>query len=366
MPPQHTTLLSPTELAYLHTSLTLSPPIRPDARSPTTFRPLIAETELLPSANGSARLCFADGMEGIVGVKAELERTSNARQRAGLAGHERDDEDFAMGDIEVNKDAENEEELKVADEWVEMTIDMPGQREDDSMIIFLAQMTHEGLVADGTLPRRLYINERWHWRLYIDVRMTLPNPNLALALCAADWDSTYPLPLLSLSTHLALLSTYLPALISKGDEDPLFNDDWDAALPLYASTKGKQNENITISKPSVTLLVISVGDNLFFDPSPEELAVADAVMAVTLTSSTQSGARVLAIRTIDPPSRLSPSSSAALGGEPGFRGEVDGNEGTWKPRRGGIKKEVLGKMVGICVKPGGIGEEVLGGLQGFT
>ncbi|CAF9942211.1 hypothetical protein IMSHALPRED_003417, partial [Imshaugia aleurites] len=68
------TLLSPSELSYLHTSLSLHPPIRPDARPPTSFRPLVAETDLLPSANGSARLCFADGTEAIVGVKAEVEK----------------------------------------------------------------------------------------------------------------------------------------------------------------------------------------------------------------------------------------------------------------------------------------------------
>ena len=69
------TLLSPAELAYLHDSLSLTPPIRPDGRTPTQFRPLVAETGILPGTNGSARICFADGTEAIVGVKAEVERT---------------------------------------------------------------------------------------------------------------------------------------------------------------------------------------------------------------------------------------------------------------------------------------------------
>ena len=146
----------------------------------------------------------------------------------------------------------------------------------------------------------------------------------------------------------------------------MFNDDWDAALPLYPSANGKQSENTTISKPPVTLLVISVGDNILFDPSREELSVADAVVAVTLTSSSQSGPKLLAIRTIDPPSRLSSSSSAALGDELGFGEDDKEKEGTWKPRRGGMKRSVLKKMVGMCVKPGGVGEEVLSGLEGVA
>jgi exosome complex component RRP42 len=77
-PSQSQQLLSPAELAYLHSSLSLTPPIRPDSRSPTQFRPLIAETDILPGTNGSARICFADGTEAIVGVKAAVEKTSTS------------------------------------------------------------------------------------------------------------------------------------------------------------------------------------------------------------------------------------------------------------------------------------------------
>ena len=137
-------------------------------------------------------------------------------------------------------------------------------------------------------------------------------------------------------------------------------------MPLYSPTHGKQSENTIILKPPVTLLVISVGENILFDPSHEELAVADTVVAVTLTSFAQSGANVLAIRTIDPPSRLSSSSSAALGGEPGFGEESREDEGTWKPKRGGIRRSVLKRMIETCTKSGGVGEEVLVGLEGFS
>lgn len=163
------TLLSPSELSYLHTSLALIPPIRPDARSPTSFRPLVAETDLLPSANGSARLCFADGTEAIVGVKGEVEKT------VGAVGHDlvegsQSSEDEEMGGLE----AEGMGKGRGEDRWIEVTVDIPEQRDDDAMIVFLAQMIHEGLVADHTLPARLVINSRWHWRLYIDVR---PSPH---------------------------------------------------------------------------------------------------------------------------------------------------------------------------------------------
>src|SRR5271170_3774085 len=70
---------SPAELAYLHTSLSLTPPIRPDSRTSTQFRALSAETDILPATNGSAHLSFSDGSEAIVGVKAEVERTASSK-----------------------------------------------------------------------------------------------------------------------------------------------------------------------------------------------------------------------------------------------------------------------------------------------
>ncbi len=161
MAPQAPSLLSPSELSYLHSSLSLQPPIRPDARAPTSFRPLVAETDLVPSANGSARLCFADGTEAIVGVKGEVERTGDARRNVDVGG-----EDEGMG----GTGSEEFGEEKGEDGWIEVSIDVPGQRDDDAMVVFLAQMIDEGLVADGWLRSRLVINGRWHWRLYIDVR----------------------------------------------------------------------------------------------------------------------------------------------------------------------------------------------------
>ncbi|KAL8856335.1 MAG: hypothetical protein Q9178_007026 [Gyalolechia marmorata] len=349
MPPS--TLLSPSELSYLHTSLSLNPPIRPDARSPTTFRPLIAETDLLPTTNGSARLCFADGSEAIVGVKAEVERTlgaGNASRHVQWYG----DEDTQMHSAEESVDEDRRQQARGQgqDSWIEVTIDMPGfGRDDDGVIVFLAQMLQEGLVADGELKDRLWIGWGWHWRVYIDI-LLLTAPN------------SYPLPLLSLTTHLALLATRLPAPISRIDEDPLFNDDWDVAEPLYPSSASE-----SASKPPVTLLVMSVGDNIFFDPSREELAVADAVCAVTVGTIDAAGSagkrrertprlRLLSLRTIDPPARLAAAASTT---------EAEDDQGAWRPARGGMKRATVGRMVKIILEAGGVGEEIMTGLGGF-
>ncbi|KAL8997034.1 MAG: hypothetical protein Q9169_003575, partial [Polycauliona sp. 2 TL-2023] len=168
MPPS--TLLSPSELSYLHSSLALSPPIRPDARSPTTFRPLVAETDLLPTTNGSARLCFADGSEAIVGVKAEVERTIGASNTFYSHGDD-GDQDTKMHSAEEDMGEERRRHArgKGQDSWIEVTIDMPGfGRDDDGVVVFLAQMLQEGLVADGGLRDKLWIGRGWHWRVYVD------------------------------------------------------------------------------------------------------------------------------------------------------------------------------------------------------
>ena len=58
-------------------------------------------------------------------------------------------------------------------------------------------------------------------------------------------------------------------------------------------------------RPPITLLVISVGENVIFDPNREEIAVADAVLAISVTRDSDAGnLKLLSIRTVDPPSRL--------------------------------------------------------------
>ena len=378
--------LSPAELAYLHASLSLTPPIRPDGRSPTQYRPLSAETGILPGTNGSARICFADGTEAIVGVKAEVEKT-RARW---------DDETIFLEGQEGDEGAEEDKEKEQGGnrEWVELTVEIPGQRDDDSGTIFLAQMLSEALLADGAFVERLKINRGWHWKLYLDVSISDARTRFCerrigklteVQILLISPPLSYPLPLLSLTTHLALLSTRLPRLKSEGDEDPFFDDDWAAAPHLYPKDRK--------ARPPVTLLVMAVGNNIIFDPAKEELAVADVALAVSVGDSAERTGktaededmevdgrklRLLSIRTVDPPSRLTPpgvpnATNSAYGHAvagpqqqkmPEARAvESEAVEGVWKAPRGGAKLAVMGALVQKVLERGGVADEVLDALE---
>ncbi|KAE8145447.1 putative exoribonuclease family protein [Aspergillus avenaceus] len=367
--------ISPAELSYLYTSLALpGSPIRPDGRSPTQFRPLTAETDILPGTNGSARVGFADGTQAIVGVKAEVEKTVVTADALKLPQQAKDD-------YAGNEDGDGNQGSSTGHgSWVQMSIEIPGFRDDDALPVFLSEMMREPLVESvsnggsgndemaGGLKKRLVINKRWHWRLYIDV-LLLSQPQ------------SYPLPLLSLTTHLALLSTRLPKLKSKGEEDPFFDDDWGAAEYIYPRAL-KSKSHLSPShqvRPPVTLLVISVGENVIFDPSREEIAVADTVLAVSVARDSDSDTlKLLSMRTIDPPSRLTQPGvansenvatlgSTAAAEEAAILNPSTGEEevpGVWRPRRGGVKRSTIARMVKLVLQKGGVGEEVLEGLEG--
>lgn len=378
MPSAQALLLSPAELAYLHTSLSLPTPIRPDGRKPTQFRPLTAETGILPGTNGSARVCFADGTEAIVGVKAEIEKTVTD-QTAVLEGSEGQDED---GRAATEPAARNE--------WIEITVEIPGYRDDDATTVFLASMLSEALVADGEFAKKLLINRRFHWKLYLDVGFspTLPMPRPRRLLTAPQIflispPLSYPLPLLSLTTHLALLATRLPRLKSEGDEDPMFDDDWEASTYLYPRTRAASGP-----RPPITLLVVSIGGNILFDPSGEELAVADVALAVSVAEASRedgkgkAGAmevdsprelRLLAMRSIDPPSRLTPpgipnadNPATGTAGGPGRKGLAKGEapKGVWRAPVGGAKFSTIQLMVQQVLEAGGVADDVLKGIEG--
>ncbi|KAI9710946.1 MAG: hypothetical protein M1820_002383 [Bogoriella megaspora] len=367
-------LLSPAELSYIHSSLSLDPPIRPDLRTPTQFRPLIAESDILPTTNGSARICFADGTEAIVGVKAEVEKsawkpsTEHGVHLGPGGGDEGDDEQQDDEGGAGGAEGKRKKQGVGENSWIEISVEIPGYRDDDTMPIFLSAMLIEAVLASGDLKDRLWLNNRFHWKLYIDI----------LLLSAP---SSYPLPLLSLTTHLALLSTRLPRLISDADENPLFDDDWHASTYLYPrsdATSGPQQQR---DRPAITLLVMSVGENIVFDPSREELAVAECVVAISVgeaaaeAGDVEKRLRLLAIRTIDPPSRLTPpgvpdAMNSATGGEAptGSREALALREGVeqrgvWRPPRGGVRRGVLGRMIKMAVERGGVGEEVLEALE---
>lgn len=352
---------SPAELAYLHTSLASVPPLRPDARqSSTDFRPLRAETGVLPAVNGSAHVGFSDGREAIVGVKLEVEKTP---RNPALIAAETLVADGAM-DLDGQENSAKQDGTQQGNpEWVTLNLTLPGLRDDDTNLVFLEEMLREPLVVSSTsssqsqsLPDKLIINHRWHWHIYIDVLLISPH---GLA--------SYPLPLLSMATHLALRDTRVPKLASQGEEDPIANDDWMASTFLYPRGPSKsksrsQESSPSTEKPPVTLLVVVVGESVIFDPSREELAVADAVVAVSVGVGGSDGKelRLLATRMINTPAR------DTMKGVP-QSGEVQEGidvPGVWKPRVGGIKRSVL-KSVIKEVFAGGVAKDVLDGLDGF-
>ncbi|XTI82591.1 hypothetical protein V2W45_1337765 [Cenococcum geophilum] len=148
-----------------------------------------------------------------------------------------------------------------------MNIEIPGFRDDDAL---------------------LYINRRFHSMFFFCL------PHFPIFL------------LLSMTTHLALLTSRLPALKSEKDEDPLFDDDWDASMSLYPKGSAKSSTDSEAAKPPVIVLAMTVGQNAIFDPCKEELVVVDVVLAVACISSQPTGARIVSIRTIDPTSYLTP------------------------------------------------------------
>lgn len=171
---------------------------------------------------------------------------------------------------------------------------------------------------------------------------------------------------------------------SELEEDPLFDDDWEAAVFLYPRDKQSKGH----ARPPVTLLVMAVQDNIIFDPSKEELAVAEVVLAVSVgerstgapgtnteamevDSKSARDLRLLSVRTIDPPSRLTPPGvpnflNTATGGSAAGSMEQSENletKGVWQPPRGGAKRKIIAAMIQRVLEKGGVGEEVLDGLD---
>jgi exosome complex component RRP42 len=350
MPSLTTTLpFSPAELAYLHTSLSSTPPLRPDARPlATDFRSLRAETDILPAVNGSAHVGFSDGREAIVGVKLEVEKTLQPQEQFDEKGQDGD------MDMDVDSDESKKKMRRGKQEWVSLTLTLPSLRDDDAHLIFLEEMLRESLVVPSSssttsgahsLQDTLVINSRWHWHIYIDVLLISPN---GLA--------SYPLPLLSMATHLALRDTRVPKLKSEGEEDPVADDDWMASRYLYPRGVGTGGVRV---RPPVTLLVVVVGENVIFDPSREELAVGDGVVAVSVAGGVE-GFEVIATRMIDSPARDT-MKGVPVSGEVGEGVELPS---VWRPRVGGVKRGVLKKAVNAVLE-GGVARDVVGGLDGF-
>lgn len=167
---------------------------------------------------------------------------------------------------------------------------------------------------------------------------------------------------------------------------------------LYTRRAGK-----ALSRPPLTLLVMAVANNIIFDPAKEELAVADVALAVSVgeafagSASSVSGRkaakndkmdvdavigggrnlRLLSIRTVDPPSRLTPpgvpnAANTAYGAaaatttqkQPEARTvETENVEGVWKAPRGGAKVLVMAALVDKVLEKGGVADEVFDALE---
>jgi hypothetical protein len=116
-------------------------------------------------------VCFSDGTEAIAGVKAEVEKS---QWRPGSTEQSLQ-VDEADGDEEVGQAGT---QGAGENSWISMSIEVPGFRDDDALPVFLSAMLTEALLADGKLKDRLWINRRFHWKLYIDVRTMCARPRL--------------------------------------------------------------------------------------------------------------------------------------------------------------------------------------------
>ena len=78
---------------------------------------------------------------------------------------------------------------------------------------------------------------------------------------------------------------------------------------------------------------------------------------------------------MDPPSHqtnpgIADAQNSATGGSVNHGGTfVGGNEneeeeGVWRPPLGGMKRDVIGRVIEMVTREGGVGEEVLAGLEG--
>lgn len=169
----------------------------------------------------------------------------------------------------------------------------------------------------------------------------------------------------------------------------MFDDDWESSVFIYPRESESGAAKTGGARPPITLLVVTVGDNVIFDPSKEELAVAEAALAVSVAEVRKAGGgggdmdvdskaarelKLLSIRMIDPPSRLTPpgvpngTTAGTGGGEAAPTAPAATNqdpvEGVWKAPLGGTKFGVLDGIIQAVLEKGGVADEVLDGLDG--
>jgi exosome complex component RRP42 len=122
-----------------------------------------------------------------------------------------------------------------------------------------------------------------------------------------------------------------------------------------------------------------VGNNILFDPSKEELAVAESIIAVSIgfpnmANGKNDCGRILSVRSIDSPARLTP---------PGIPNSVNtttasqqftmqdvitaresfSDQGVWNPPRGGLPRSLVKRIMASIFGPGGIIQDIITGLD---
>lgn len=216
---------SVSELAYLRTSLSSQPLIRPDSRKRTQLRPVDSSIDILPAANGSASVTASDGSECIVGLKTKV--------------------------------------VKSHTDLIEVCVDINGVKDNDALISSLNSSLQHMLLSCPQLLEKLYLNHSYSYRLFVD--------------CVVLSSSSHPLGLLSLGIFQALKTAKLAKMIPSDatgendqiDEIPQFYDSWDEAVRLCDTWT-----------PPVMLIVAVIGQNVILDPTHVEQQVAEAVLCL--------------------------------------------------------------------------------------
>lgn len=205
---------SVSERSFLYESLKQSPPMRPDGRHPSQFRPMESELDVVTGSNGSAKITLSDGSECLVSIKTEVVETRSTQE-------------FIAVDVEIDN------------------------HKDDSSLTLTIKSILESLYLQNIEPKRLKLTEKFSYKLYIDV--------LVLA------NYSYPLTLASQTAFLAIRNTYLPKLISSVndkeiEEQPLFDE-----LELI---------KLDLDLPIIFTFAL-FGNNSLVDPNSQEIEVCD-------------------------------------------------------------------------------------------
>lgn len=244
---------SPAELSYLRDSLKQDPPLRPDGRDCSEFRPIEGETSVLPSTNGSARVRSGDGGECLVGVKARVTRNSK---------------------IGLNNTQDAADSVCAASPLIKVVVDISGSKEDDAAAVLISSMLTQTLSDSTELLQKLRLTSRFSFQLYID------------ALVVSN--KSHPMGLVSFAVYLALMTTRLPLLISNADdkraeEVPVFHDDWEEAIPLCQGINWR---------PPLLFLLSVVESSILMDPTFQEEQVSNLGLVIGWSRSSTSGGLV--------------------------------------------------------------------------